>query len=120
MSKQMAQGTRWESRIVTQAWQHLRYGERLAKRGIKGEPDVRVEGEQYLPIVAWENWVKTNGRRRAVRMVTMLEEDFWKLVDKDYEREYGYLVQAKSAQAISVRVVLENLIEAIKKGSYDI
>ena len=119
MSKQMDQGTRNERRIVDAATKHGRFAERLAKRGIKGEPDVRVTGKRYLPAVFWENWIKRHGqRRRAVRMVTLLESDYWKMVDKDENHEYGYLVQAKSTQTLSVRAVLENLIEAIEKGRY--
>jgi hypothetical protein len=118
MGKQTAQGTKWETRIVKTAARHGRTAERLAKRGIKGEPDVRIDGRRKLPVVFWENWVKRQGRRRGVRMVTLLEEDFWKLVDKDDENVYGFYVQAKSTQTLGVRAVLERLIEAIGEGDY--
>lgn len=97
-----------------------RVAERLAKRGIKGEPDLRIGGKALLPALAWENWIKRPGKkRRSVRLVVLLEEDFWKLLDKDKYGDYGYLVQAKSTQALSVRTVMEELIEAIQKGGYD-
>lgn len=114
MGKQTKQGTEWETEIVRKANAHARGAERIAKQGVKHEPDVRVWGSKYLPVVFWKNWVKRSGkRRRSVRMVALLEEDFWKLVDKDDTGEYGFLVQAKSTQTLSVRATLEGLVAAI-------
>ncbi len=111
MGKQVDQGTRQESRIVKVAKSIGRNAERLAKRGQKHEADVRIDGLHMRPLLAWENWVKPKSgkRRRAVRMVVMYEDDFWKMVDMDTHTDVGWYVQAKSTQTLSVRKILEGL-----------
>lgn len=110
MGKQVDQGTRWESAIVTRARAIGRTATRTPKTGKKNEPDLIIDGEHRLPVVFWENWIKRNHRRRAVRMVVMNEADFWKLLDLDKDETYGILGQAKSTQALSVRAVLAGLV----------
>lgn len=117
MGKQTAQGTRHETRLVGRIATAGREGVRQAKAGQKNEADVRISGFPMRPAVAWERWIgkKNDGRRRAVRMVTITEEHFIELLDADEDACYGYWVQCKSAQTISMSAVLEGLINWIRE-----
>ena len=88
---------------------------RLAKTGVKHEADVKISGIKMRPAVAWERWVGKMGddrnRRRAVRMVTITEAHFFELISKDEQAEYGYWVQCKSTQTLSLSNILEGLIK---------
>lgn len=112
MGKQVEQSTRYESRIVSHARAVGRLSRRYPKTGTKHEADVIIEGQHMRPAVAWERWVgkKSAGRRRAVRMVTITENHFEELLDKDAQELYGYYVQCKSTQAGSLYAWLEGLI----------
>jgi hypothetical protein len=69
------------------------------------------------PAIAWEKWIgkKGDGRRRAVRMVTIPEEHFNELLDLDGEARFGYYVQAKSRQSLSLYVMMEGLVNWMKE-----
>lgn len=115
MGRQVDQGTRHESAIVSIARAMGRKAERLAKTGTKHEADVRIEGTEMLPAIAWKRYVHTAGkRRRTVNMVVLRQQDFWKLIDKDTEADYGFFVQAKAAEKVSVSAILEGLITWIR------
>lgn len=117
MGKQVNQGTRWESRIVSQAQAAGRNAMRLPKTGKKNEPDVFIAGKNRRPMVAWEKWIgkKGKGRRRARRMIILTEEHFKELLALDTEARYGYFVQAKSTQAGSINNWIEGLIERLRE-----
>ncbi len=117
MSKQVEQSTKWESRVVNGALDSERESMRLPKTGKKHEPDLIIYGKKMRPAVAWERWVgkKSEKRRRAVRMVTITEDHFKELLDKDADHEYGYYVQCKSTQAGSLSTWLEGLVERLEK-----
>lgn len=119
MGKQVNQGTRWESRIVNRVKTDVRFAMRLPKTGVRHEPDLFIKGKKMRPLVAWENWVgrKGDGRRRAVRMVTMTEDHFYELVELDKLAEYGYYVQAKSTQSLGLRATLEGLSDWMNDGN---
>ena len=122
MGKQTAQGTRWESRIVNGVkMRTTRPASRLAKAGQKDEADVRIPGIKMRPMVAWERWVGKKGddrnRRRAVRMVTITEAHFFELIDKDEKAEYGYWVQCKSTQSLSLSRTMEGLQTWVSKNT---
>ena len=110
MAKPTDQGTRWESTLRTRAMMLGRSAQRNAKRGQAHESDVTVTGTEMLPVVAWKNYLKGGARRKAVRMVVMLEDDFWKLVALDTRARYGYEIQAKATQNLGVRATLEGIV----------
>ena len=110
MGKQTDQGTRYETHIRTQATLVGRVAQRNAKRGQAHESDVTVAGQTYLPVVAWKNYLKGEQRRKSVRMVVMLEDDWWKLVALDTRAQYGYEIQAKATQVLGVRATLEGIV----------
>lgn len=114
MGRQTDQGTRHESALRTRAMMLGRSAQRNAKRGQAHESDVTVTGTEMLPVVAWKNYLKGGARRKAVRMVVMLEDDFWKLVALDTRAQYGYEIQAKATQTLGVRAILSGLIEWMK------
>lgn len=116
MGKQVDQGTRWESRLVTNAQAAGKAASRLPKTGIKNEPDIQIRGLEMHPAVAVEHWIKDPGKkkRRAVRYVAVPEKIFYQLLDKDTDHDVGYWIQAKSRQQVSVRTVLEGLLEWMK------
>src|SRR3990167_235828 len=105
------QGTRHESALPTRATLLGRSAQRNAKRGQAHESDVTVAGGEMLPVVAWKNYLKAGARRKSVRMVVMLEDDFWKLVALDTRAQYGYEIQAKATQNLGVSAILRGLIE---------
>ncbi len=113
MSKQVEQSTRFETRTVKYAWLAGRaMSRREPKTGIKHEPDVFIPGLTMRAALTWENWIKTPGnkKRRAVRMVVIEESHWFELMALDKERVFGYHVQCKSTQALSVRTILEGLL----------
>ncbi len=116
MGKQVNQGTRWESRIVTGAKKVGRAAMRLPKTGIKDEPDLTIRGDTMFPAVAVEHWMVEPGkkRRRAVRYVAVPEDAWQKILDMDEGHSVGFWVQAKSRQQVSVRSVLEGLADWMK------
>ena len=117
MGKQIAQGTRNETRIVNLALDQGRQAFRLPKTNTKHEADVVIKGTQMRPAVTWERWIgkKGDGRRHAVRMVGLTEEHWIELLGEDTEVCYGYWVQCKSTQALSMSTVLEGLISWIRE-----
>lgn len=117
MGKQVDQGTRWESRIVNGALSVGRKAMRMPKTGKKHEPDLMITGTNMRPAVAWEKWSgkKSDGRRRATRMVTFTEDHFKELLDLDVDNVYGYLVQCKSTQAGALSTWLEGLIDRMEQ-----
>ena len=120
MSKQVEQSTRFETRTVMLAREAGRIGARREpKTGIKHEPDVFIPGREMHAALTWENWVKAQTskglRRRAVRMVVISEEHFNELLALDLHRRYGYHVQCKSTQVLSVRSIFEGLVAWIKE-----
>ncbi len=119
MGEQTAQGTRWESRIVKGAESSGRKARRLAKTGVKNEADVRIPGFNMRPAIAWERWVgrKSKGKRRAVRMVAVTEEHYYELLARDERAEYGYWIQCKSTQSLSMSATMEGLETWIQKNS---
>ena len=113
MSKQVEQSTRFETRTVHLAQRVGRLGARREpKTGIKHEPDVFIPGEKKRAALAWENWVKTDGhaKRRAARMVVISEEHWFELMALDRHQRFGYYVQNKSTQKLSVRHIFEGLL----------
>lgn len=63
------------------------------------------------PAVAWKWYRKTGGKKRsALRMVVLLEEDYWRLVEKDTDHEIGWLIQAKARERLSVAATLEGVL----------
>ena len=124
MSKQVEQSTRFETRTVTLARQTGRLGARREpKTGIKHEPDVFIPGREMRAALTWENWSRggstrgINQRRTATRMVVISEEHFNELLALDLHRRYGYHVQCKSTQALSVRLIFEGLVVWMKERS---
>lgn len=117
MGKQTAQGTRHETRLVGRVMMADRGAIRLAKAGQKHEADIRIYGASMRPAVAWERWIgkKNDGRRRAVRMVTITEDHFIELLDASDDACYGYWVQCKSTQSLSLSATLEGLINWIQE-----
>lgn len=112
------QSTRWETRIVKGAIDAGRStATRLPKTGIKHEPDVLIPGKHRRPAVAWERWEgkKKDGRRRAVRMVTITETHFYELLALDKEHTFGYYVQNKSTQSGSLSNWLTGLADWVKE-----
>lgn len=117
MSKPVDQGTRFESRIVTRAKEVGReHARREPKTGTKHEPDVYIPGSRKRAVVAWENWKKEDGKKRrtARRMVTLTEQHFFELLANDTDAQFGYHVQCKSTQALSLRTILDGLLEWMK------
>lgn len=112
MGKQVAQGTAYETAIVKRALSLGRKAWRTAKAGQKDEADVIIEGEVMVAAVFWRNLVKldTGKKRRAVHMVVIPEEVFWKIISLDLAPEIGYYVQAKATQTLGVRTTLEGLV----------
>ena len=119
MGEQTAQGTRWESRIAKGAGTSGRKARRLAKTGVKNEADVAISGINKRPAIAWERWVgkKGKGKRRAVRMVAITEEHYYELLTRDERAEYGYWIQCKSTQALSLSATMIGLETWIEENS---
>ena len=119
MGEQTAQGTRWESRIVKGAGTSGRKARRLAKTGVKNEADVAIAGINKRPAIAWERWVgkKSKGKRRAVRMVAITEEHFYELLKVQKVPVYGYWIQCKSTQALSLSATMKGLETWIEENS---
>ena len=119
MGEQTAQGTRWESRIVKGAGTSGRKARRLAKTGVKNEADVKIPGTNMRPAVAWERWVgkKGKGKRRAIRMVAITEAHYYELLTRDERAEYGYWIQCKSTQALSLSATMIGLETWIEENS---
>lgn len=123
MGKQVAQGTRYESRIREKARQVNRDAMRLPKTGKKMEPDVFIPGANRRAAVAWESWHRPDPpawgpypRRTARRMVTITEEHFFELLAQDTESNFGYWVQCKSSERLSMRTILDGLLTWIDKN----
>ena len=115
MAKPTDQGTRWESTLRTRAMMLGRSAQRNAKRGQAHESDVTVAGTEMLPVVAWKNYLKGGARRKAVRMVVLLEDDFWKLVALDTRAQYGYEIQAKATERLGVQHTLLGLLRWMRR-----
>jgi hypothetical protein len=118
VGKQVDQGTRFESRMVNNAHKAGRAASRLPKTGVKDEPDLQIRGHSVHPAVGVEHWLKIPGqkRRTAIRYVAIPEDVFNLMLALDEEQEMGFLVQAKSRQAINVRKTLEGLMVWMKGG----
>lgn len=116
MGKQTAQGTTYESHLRNQALLIGRQARRLAKTSQAHEADVEIEGAHMRPAVAWKHMRKDEGktRRSSLRTVTILEEDFFKLVALDYTHTLGWWVQAKCTQRANVSSILSGLIGWMK------
>jgi hypothetical protein len=112
MGKQTKQGTTYESHLRNRALLQSRTARRLAKAGQAHEADVEIEGGSMRPAVAWQHWIVTEGhaRRKSFRTVTILEEDWWKLLSMDTEHELGWHIQSKSTQRLNVSAILRGLI----------
>lgn len=69
------------------------------------------------PVVAWKNMIPRDGKRKSVRMVVMLEDDWFDLVALDTAHEYGWAVQAKATQRLAVRTILTGLADWMKRAT---
>ncbi len=111
MGKATAQGTSYESHLRNQALLIGRTARRLAKTSTAHEADVEIEGAHMRPAVAWKHMRPTQGvRRSSLRTVTILEEDWFKLIALDTERTLGWQVQAKCTQRASVSSLMSGLM----------
>lgn len=115
MGKATSQGTAWESTIRKRAESNGRSAQRNAKAGQKHESDVTVTGLTYLPLVVWKNYLKGHGRRKSVRMVVMLEDDFWNLYALDTEHRYGLEIQAKATERLGIQQTLSGLLSWMQR-----
>ena len=113
MSKQVDQGTRHESHIVSELGSLGYTARRLAKTGRKHEPDIEIVGETMLPLLWWKRYLVSPGkkRRETSTVVVMSEDTFKKIVDRLPDGEYGYYIQAKASQKESVTTLLKGLTE---------
>lgn len=112
MGKATAQGTAYETHLRTRATDIGRKARRLAKAGQAHEADVEIEGAHMRPAVAWKHMRTREGgtRRSSLRTVTILEEDWFRLIALDTEHTIGWWVQAKCTQRANVSSLLSNLI----------
>ena len=64
------------------------------------------------PAVAWQHMIVTDGhaRRKSLRTVTILEDDFFALLRMDTEQDLGWHIQCKSTQRLNVSAILRGLI----------
>lgn len=118
MGKQVAQGTRLESRIRTDAIQHGRKAQRTARTGRKHEADVLIAGSgKTLPAVVWQHMRPSNGgnKRVSTTMVVMDYQDWLSLLDSDQEAEFGWAIQAKSTQRLAVSTIFRGLKDWLKE-----
>ena len=117
MGKQTAQGTSYESHLRNRALLVGRSARRTAKAGQAHEPDVVIEGAWRRPAVAWKHMRPTPGgvRRTSLSTVTILEEDFFRLIEMDTDAAMGWLIQAKCTQRLSVSAIMSGLTEWIRR-----
>jgi hypothetical protein len=117
MGKQVAAGTANETRLRKRAEDIGRRARRTAKAGQAHEADLIIEGAEMRPVVAWKNMIAREGRRKSVRMIIMLEDDWFDLVALDTEHRYGYAIQAKQTQRLAVRAILTGLADWMKRAA---
>jgi hypothetical protein len=73
---------------------------------------VVIEGADMRPAVAWHHLIPNGGRKRSsLRTVTILEEDWFRLMALDTEHTIGWYVQAKSTQRLNVSATLKGLMQ---------
>lgn len=116
MGKQVAQGTAYETHLRKRAENIGRTARRTAKAGQAHEADVIVDGTEMRPVVAWKHMRPTEGSRRSsLRTVTILEDDFWRMVEMDTDHRLGWAIQAKATQRLNVSAILSGLIGWMKR-----
>jgi hypothetical protein len=112
MGKQTAQGTAYETHLRTCATQQGRTARRTAKAGQAHEADVIIEGADMRPAVAWKHMIPNGGQKRSsLRTVTILEDDWFRLLGLDAEHTIGWYVQAKCTQRLSVSAIMRGLMQ---------
>lgn len=114
MGKQVAQGTAWESTIRTAFGSTGAIARRNAKTGRKHEADVTVEGIQMLPLVAWKHYSPAGSRRKTLALYIVSAEDFHRMYRELPGGEFGFHIQAKATQRLSVPAVYAGLKEWVK------
>lgn len=116
MGKQVAQGTAHETHLRKHAAALGRTARRTAKAGQANEADVIIEGTEIRPAVAWKHMRTTEGhkKRSSLRTVTILEEDWFRLMEMDTAHTLGWAIQAKATQRLNVSAILSGLMEWMK------
>lgn len=109
MGKQVAQGTRWESTIRTAFGSSGATARRNAKTGQKHEADVTVEGDNMLPLVAWKHYAPAGSRRKTLPLYIVGADDFHRIFDALPRGMFGFHIQAKATQRLSVPAVYAGL-----------
>lgn len=129
MSKQRAQGTRLETRIVNLADDHGLPAARLAEGGVADEGDVWLVNPPHLgPIdivaVWWKRLVKGSGSRRVPdgepEVVILTATDFLRLLKAATDEAGGDLsaiVEAKARERLNVTRTLHRARQKALRGN---
>lgn len=114
------QGTAWETELVSTSSLH---GERLPKRGVKGEPDLWLgthpsTADRMIPVVAWKRLVPVKGKQRrtpdGVRDVIVMSKADFDYLTTRVGGGVAWMVQAKWTERLNVTRVLHSLTTAVK------